>query len=100
MSSSGDKASASEKKGACGISLDAQQARIVTIACSIGSACHTAHGMHLLDELIKKSTLKGIDKWWENVVDCGLNWEIGLNLVIKLAVFKIGDVEEIGAGKL
>lgn len=42
------------KKGACGIQIDAQQARIVLIACCMGTAAHTAHARHLLDHLIEK----------------------------------------------
>ncbi|MFX1533688.1 MAG: CO dehydrogenase/acetyl-CoA synthase complex subunit alpha [Promethearchaeota archaeon] len=41
------------KKGACGLDLMAQQARIVTIACCIGAACHASHGKHLVDDLIE-----------------------------------------------
>ncbi|MFX0092704.1 MAG: CO dehydrogenase/acetyl-CoA synthase complex subunit alpha [Candidatus Hodarchaeota archaeon] len=44
------------KKGACGLDLMAQQARIVMIACCIGAACHTAHGKHLVDELIEMNS--------------------------------------------
>ncbi|MFX1254242.1 MAG: CO dehydrogenase/acetyl-CoA synthase complex subunit alpha [Promethearchaeota archaeon] len=42
------------KQGACGLDLMAQTARIVMIACAIGAACHTAHGEHLVAELIEK----------------------------------------------
>jgi len=42
------------KKGACGIKIDAQQARIVLIACCIGTAAHAGHARHLLDHLIEK----------------------------------------------
>jgi len=41
-------------RGACGIDLTAQQARIVMIACAIGCACHAAHGRHLVHHLIHK----------------------------------------------
>lgn len=42
------------KKGACGIKIDAQQARMVLIACCIGTAAHAGHARHLLDHLIEK----------------------------------------------
>lgn len=43
------------KKGACGIDIEAQQARFVLLACCIGSAAHSGHARHLLEYLIKKS---------------------------------------------
>ncbi|MFX1295960.1 MAG: CO dehydrogenase/acetyl-CoA synthase complex subunit alpha [Promethearchaeota archaeon] len=43
-----------EARGACGIDLTTQQARIVMIACAVGCACHTAHGRHLVHHLIEK----------------------------------------------
>ena len=43
-----------KKKGACGLTADAQQARIVLIACCIGTACHTAHSRHLLHVLLER----------------------------------------------
>lgn len=42
------------KKGACGINLATQQARMVTIACCIGTACHIAHARHLIELAIEK----------------------------------------------
>ncbi|ENN96278.1 acetyl-CoA decarbonylase/synthase complex subunit alpha [Methanocaldococcus villosus KIN24-T80] len=42
------------KRGACGIDIRAQQARIVLLACCIGTACHTAHARHLVDHLIEE----------------------------------------------
>lgn len=42
------------RHGACGITLAAQQARIVEIACCIGAACHSSHGMHLLHHCLHK----------------------------------------------
>jgi acetyl-CoA decarbonylase/synthase complex subunit alpha len=42
------------KRGACGLDIAAQSARIVTIACSIGAACHSAHSRHLVHHLIEK----------------------------------------------
>ncbi|MCS7121138.1 MAG: CO dehydrogenase/acetyl-CoA synthase complex subunit alpha [Archaeoglobaceae archaeon] len=42
------------KKGACGIDLRTAKARLVTIACCIGSASHTAHARHIVDHLIEQ----------------------------------------------
>ncbi|MHA1912750.1 MAG: CO dehydrogenase/acetyl-CoA synthase complex subunit alpha [Promethearchaeota archaeon] len=42
------------RTGACGINMETQNARIVEIACCIGSACHSAHGDHLLHWLQEK----------------------------------------------
>ena len=42
------------KKGACGIGIEAQQGRIILLACCIGAAAHGAHGRELLEKLIKK----------------------------------------------
>jgi acetyl-CoA decarbonylase/synthase complex subunit alpha len=42
------------KKGACGIRLDAQQGRIVLLACLIGCSAHCSHGRHLLHDVMKK----------------------------------------------
>jgi acetyl-CoA decarbonylase/synthase complex subunit alpha len=42
------------RRGACGLNIEAQSSRIVTIACSIGAACHSAHSRHLVHHLIEK----------------------------------------------
>jgi acetyl-CoA decarbonylase/synthase complex subunit alpha len=42
------------KKGACGIEMHTQQARIVLLACVIGAATHTAHARHLVTHLMEK----------------------------------------------
>jgi acetyl-CoA decarbonylase/synthase complex subunit alpha len=42
------------KKGACGIDAEAQQARIVLLACNIGTAAHAGHARHLIDHLIEE----------------------------------------------
>ncbi|KON30510.1 acetyl-CoA decarbonylase/synthase complex subunit alpha [miscellaneous Crenarchaeota group archaeon SMTZ1-55] len=43
-----------DKRGACGLNMAAQQARIVLLACCIGAATHTGHARHLLEHLIDK----------------------------------------------
>ena len=42
------------KKGACGIRMDAQQGRIVLLACLVGCSAHCGHGRHLLHDMINK----------------------------------------------
>ncbi len=39
------------KRGACGIDLAAQTARIVAIACAIGVSAHTGHARHMLHDI-------------------------------------------------
>jgi acetyl-CoA decarbonylase/synthase complex subunit alpha len=41
------------KTGACGIRMDAQQGRIVLLACLVGCSAHCGHGRHLLHDMIK-----------------------------------------------
>ena len=41
------------KRGACGISMEAQQSRIVLLAACIGAATHISHGRHLVNHLIE-----------------------------------------------
>jgi acetyl-CoA decarbonylase/synthase complex subunit alpha len=43
-----------DKKGACGITMAAQQSRIVLLACCIGASTHAAHARHMLDHLIEE----------------------------------------------
>ena len=42
------------KKGACGISIEAQQGRFALLTCCIGAAAHSGHARHLLEYLIHK----------------------------------------------
>ena len=42
------------KKGACGLNIKAQQARIVLIACCIGASCHAGHSRHIVHTLIER----------------------------------------------
>ncbi|MEM3736465.1 MAG: CO dehydrogenase/acetyl-CoA synthase complex subunit alpha [Candidatus Bathyarchaeia archaeon] len=42
------------RRGACGMDIEGQQARIVLLACCMGAAAHTGHARHLLDHLIEK----------------------------------------------
>ncbi|HOV67464.1 MAG TPA: hypothetical protein PLI31_03780 [Methanoregulaceae archaeon] len=43
------------KRGACGITLAAQQSRIVLLAACIGAATHTSHARELLEHLIGRN---------------------------------------------
>ncbi|KAF5044604.1 Prismane/CO dehydrogenase family protein [anaerobic digester metagenome] len=43
------------KKGACGITMEAQQSRIVLLAASIGAATHTSHARELVEHLIERN---------------------------------------------
>ncbi|MCK4722857.1 MAG: CO dehydrogenase/acetyl-CoA synthase complex subunit epsilon, partial [Dehalococcoidia bacterium] len=43
-----------DKRGACGIDISAQQARVVLLACCIGMSAHGGHGRHVLHYLIEK----------------------------------------------
>ncbi|MDY6959590.1 MAG: CO dehydrogenase/acetyl-CoA synthase complex subunit alpha, partial [Halobacteriota archaeon] len=42
------------KRGACGLRMDAQQARFVVIACLIGCSAHCGHARHMLHDMIEK----------------------------------------------
>ncbi|MCX5998452.1 MAG: CO dehydrogenase/acetyl-CoA synthase complex subunit alpha, partial [Chloroflexi bacterium] len=41
-----------DKRGACGIDIATQQARLILLACLIGTSAHTAHARHILEYLI------------------------------------------------
>jgi acetyl-CoA decarbonylase/synthase complex subunit alpha len=43
-----------DKRGACGIDISAQQARVVLLACCMGMSAHGGHGRHILHYLIPK----------------------------------------------
>jgi len=42
------------KRGACGIDISAQQARVVLLACCMGMSAHGAHGRHIIEHLIDR----------------------------------------------
>ncbi|MFC1925126.1 CO dehydrogenase/acetyl-CoA synthase complex subunit alpha [Chloroflexota bacterium] len=42
------------KRGACGIDISGQQARVVLLACCMGMSAHAAHGRHILEHLIAR----------------------------------------------
>ncbi|MFW9893531.1 MAG: acetyl-CoA decarbonylase/synthase complex subunit alpha, partial [Candidatus Thorarchaeota archaeon] len=43
-----------DKRGACGLDIKGQQARIVLAAANIGCSAHLAHSRHLIDHLIEE----------------------------------------------
>ncbi|MFA4917188.1 MAG: CO dehydrogenase/acetyl-CoA synthase complex subunit alpha [Syntrophales bacterium] len=43
-----------DKRGACGIDISTQQARVVTLACCMGMSAHGGHARHVLDYMIEK----------------------------------------------
>jgi len=43
-----------KKRGACGISMPAQQSRTVLLACCIGAATHIGHARHMVEHLVGK----------------------------------------------
>jgi acetyl-CoA decarbonylase/synthase complex subunit alpha len=79
------------KKGACGIDIKAQQARIVLLACCIGTAAHAGHGRHMVDHLIEKY---GADF----PIDLGMNIDIEAPLTRTIMGKKpktLSDLEEV-----
>ena len=78
------------KKGACGINIQAQQARTVLLACCIGSAAHSGHARHLLEYLTKK--------YGEDLpIDLGMNIDIEapiMRVVIGKKPETLGDLKE------
>jgi len=42
-----------DKKGACGLTMAAQQSRIVLLACCIGASTHCAHARHMMNHLVE-----------------------------------------------
>lgn len=79
------------KKGACGIDIKAQQARIVLLACCIGTAAHAGHARHMVDHLIEKY---GADF----PIDLGMNIDIEAPLTRTIIGKKpktLSDLEEV-----
>jgi acetyl-CoA decarbonylase/synthase complex subunit alpha len=79
-----------DKKGACGLTLAAQQSRIVLLSCCIGASTHCAHGRHMLNHLIEEY---GRDC----PLDVALNTNVEAPHIRLVCGFKpktIGDLEE------
>ncbi|MFW9917197.1 MAG: 4Fe-4S dicluster domain-containing protein, partial [Candidatus Thorarchaeota archaeon] len=81
-----------DKRGACGLNMAAQQARIVLLACSIGASTHTGHARHLLEHLIEQFGRR-------HPIDVGgLNVDIDApvtQLVTGLIPKTLGDLEDV-----
>ena len=43
-----------DRRGACGIDIATQQARIVLVACCMGASAHTGHAKHVLEYFLEK----------------------------------------------
>ncbi|MFW9991652.1 MAG: CO dehydrogenase/acetyl-CoA synthase complex subunit alpha [Candidatus Odinarchaeota archaeon] len=79
------------KKGACGLELNGQTARIVTTACSIGCAAHLAHANHMVHTLVDRF---GPEK--DLYLGKGVAVEAPLTrLVTGRKLNTLGDMEEI-----
>ncbi len=79
------------RKGACGIGIEAQQARMVLIACCIGTAAHAGHANHVLHELIR---WRGRD----HPIDMGPHIDVEapiIRTVVGTIPKTLGDLEEI-----
>jgi acetyl-CoA decarbonylase/synthase complex subunit alpha len=80
------------KRGACGITMAAQQSRIVLIAACIGAATHIGHSRELLSHLIESS---GRDSPI-NVGDVGVEVEAPVTrLVCGIRPRTLGDLEPV-----
>ncbi|MHA1731638.1 MAG: CO dehydrogenase/acetyl-CoA synthase complex subunit alpha [Promethearchaeota archaeon] len=77
------------RHGACGITLEAQQARIVEAACCIGAACHSSHGLHLLHHCLEKFGDLPIDLGSDIQVEAPLT-----RLICGIRPQKLSDFEE------
>ena len=78
------------KTGACGLTMEGQQSRIVMIACCIGASTHAAHARHMLDHLMEEF---GAD----TPLDVALNTNVEaphVRLVCGIKPKTIGDLEE------
>ncbi len=79
------------KKGACGIDLKTQKARIVVLACLIGASAHCSHARHLVEYVVEKF---GRDY----PIDLGKDVEIeapNIRLVFGIRPKTVGDLEAV-----
>jgi acetyl-CoA decarbonylase/synthase complex subunit alpha len=78
-----------DRRGACGIDIATQQARIVLLACLIGCSAHASHAGHILEVLIEKH---GPDK----KIDLGTSIELeapNIRTVLGLKPETLGDLK-------
>ncbi|MDD1677049.1 MAG: CO dehydrogenase/acetyl-CoA synthase complex subunit alpha [Methanomicrobiales archaeon] len=81
-----------DKKGACGITMPAQQSRVVLLTACIGAATHISHARHLLEQLIKECGKE------EKLDPGGLNVEVEapiIRLVCGVKPETLGDLEQV-----
>jgi acetyl-CoA decarbonylase/synthase complex subunit alpha len=79
------------KRGGCGITIQAQSARQYLLTCLIGATCHAAHARHLVHHLIQKF---GRD----TKISLGNEVEIEApitRLVMGIRPKKLGDLEQV-----
>lgn len=81
-----------DKRGACGITMPAQQSRIVLLAACIGAATHLSHARELVDRILEKyDHQKPIDVGGHNVeIEAPI-----IRLVCGIRPRTIGDLEEV-----
>ncbi|MHA1731636.1 MAG: CO dehydrogenase/acetyl-CoA synthase complex subunit alpha [Promethearchaeota archaeon] len=77
------------RHGACGITLAAQQARIVELACCIGASCHASHGKHLLHHILETYGDLPIDMGGDVQVEAPMT-----RLICGIKPTKLSDFEE------
>ena len=79
------------RRGACGIDIATQQARIVLLACLMGCSAHAAHAGHILEHLIEKH---GADK----KIDLGTSIELeapNIRTVVGMKPETLGDLKTV-----
>jgi len=79
------------RRGACGLDIATQQARIILLACLMGCSAHAAHGGHILEHLIEKH---GADK----KIDMGTYIELeapNIRTVVGLKPETLGDLKTV-----
>ncbi len=79
------------KHGACGITMPAQQSRVVLIAACIGAATHASHARELLTRLTETY---GIDRAVETGRESGMDAPI-TRLVCGIRPKRLGDFDEV-----
>ncbi|MCK4353930.1 MAG: CO dehydrogenase/acetyl-CoA synthase complex subunit epsilon [Dehalococcoidia bacterium] len=79
------------RRGACGLDIATQQARMILLACLMGCSAHAAHGGHILEYLIEKY---GADK----KIDMGTYIELeapNIRTVTGLKPETLGDLKTV-----
>jgi len=79
------------RRGACGIDIATQQARIILLACLMGCSAHAAHGGHILEFLIERH---GPDK----KIDLGTFIDVeapNIRTVVGLKPETLGDLKTV-----